>query len=362
MQAEEGKAALTADDSRSEVERALTAACKKGGALAKVGFHGRLGSLGTIDGKYDVAVTTACGALSWLVVDDADAGQACVEFLRANNLGRAKFIMLDKVAWIGERMGAAFAAPEGVPRLFDLVRPRDGRFAPAFYFALRNTLVAADMDQAVRIAYVDGVATHRVVTLTGELIDTTGTMSGGGKAPRRGGMSAAASGAGGAGGSGTVSDRGGGGGGEGALVAPPAHVRPPQSAEEVAEAERQAEVAAAAVADIRARKAVLMTEFRSLEYSLPRLATRITKLEMEVASLNRMKARRAVARGHGCAAPRPTPPPPRDRRTRCWPAWPPSPPAATTSRPRRGRMRASWRPPTSASPRWRPAWRSCCPP
>jgi len=190
----------------------LLAACKKGGALAKVGFHGRLGSLGTIDAKYDVAVTTACGALSWLVVDDADAGSACVEFLRANNLGRAKFIMLDKVAWIAERMGAHFAAPEGVPRLFDLVKPREAKFAPAFYFALRNTLVAADMDQAVRIAYVDGVATHRVVTLTGELIDTTGTMSGGGKAPRRGGMSAASA-AGGAGGSGIVSAsmRGGGG-------------------------------------------------------------------------------------------------------------------------------------------------------
>jgi len=43
------------------------------------------------------------------------------------------------------------------------------------------------------------------------------------------------------------------------------------------------------VADIRARKTVLTTEFRALEHNIPRLATRITKLEMEVASLNRMK-------------------------------------------------------------------------
>ena len=46
------------------------------------GVHGRLGDLGTIDMKYDVAVTTAVGALNHIVVENVDCGQKCLEFLR----------------------------------------------------------------------------------------------------------------------------------------------------------------------------------------------------------------------------------------------------------------------------------------
>ena len=53
----------------------------------------------------------------------------------------------------------------GVPRLFDLVRVRDERLKPAFYFALGNTVVAQDMEQASRIAYGPDKQWSRVVTL-----------------------------------------------------------------------------------------------------------------------------------------------------------------------------------------------------
>ena len=66
----------------------------------------------------------------------------------------------------------ALCSPEGVPRLFDLVRVKDECFRPVFYFALRDTLVADNLEQATRIAY--GKTRHRVVTLTGQLIETSG--------------------------------------------------------------------------------------------------------------------------------------------------------------------------------------------
>jgi len=66
-------------------------------------------------------------------------------------------------------------SPEGVPRLFDLVRVKDKSFIPVFYFALRDTLVADDLGQATRIAY--GRTRHRVVTLAGQLIETSGTTT-----------------------------------------------------------------------------------------------------------------------------------------------------------------------------------------
>ena len=69
----------------------------------------------------------------------------------------------------------------------DLIQPKEPRFAPAFFKAVGNTLVANDLEQANRIAY--GQKRWRVVTLTGQLIDTSGTMSGGGTHVARGAMS-----------------------------------------------------------------------------------------------------------------------------------------------------------------------------
>ena len=65
-------------------------------------------------------------------------------------------------------------SPDNVPRLFDLVKTKDENILPAFYFALRDTLVANDMDQATRIAY--GKTRFRVVTLQGQLIDMSGNI------------------------------------------------------------------------------------------------------------------------------------------------------------------------------------------
>jgi structural maintenance of chromosome 4 len=143
-----------------------------------------LGDLGVIDDKYDVAVTTACGALNSLVVDEVEQGQACIEVLRRGNIGRASIMVLDKLP---ARNLSPIATPENVPRLFDLIKPKDPRFAQAFYKGVMNTLVAEDLEQAQRIGY--GKQRWRVVTLAGQLIDPSGTMSGGGARVQRGGMS-----------------------------------------------------------------------------------------------------------------------------------------------------------------------------
>jgi structural maintenance of chromosome 4 len=119
-----------------------------------------------IDDKYDVAVTTACSALNNLVVDTVEQGQACIEHLRKGNVGRASFMVLEKLP---PRDLNAIETPENVARLFDLIKPKDPKFAPAFYKGLFNTLVADDLVQAQRIGF--GKKRWRVVTLAGQLID-----------------------------------------------------------------------------------------------------------------------------------------------------------------------------------------------
>lgn len=106
---------LDSEKSQSSVLRALLEA-KESGELP--GIFGRLGDLGAIDGnlfnfsvlpfiyveacshssritaKYDVAISTACAGLDYIVVDTASTAQACVELLRIKNLGVATFLIL----------------------------------------------------------------------------------------------------------------------------------------------------------------------------------------------------------------------------------------------------------------------------
>lgn len=179
--ADDAKSTHQASASQSSVLTSLTRQADLG--MIK-GFHGRLGSLGVINDKYDVAISTACPGLDNIVVDTVDCGQACIEHLRKNNLGRANFILLESIANLRVE---PVQTPENVPRLVDLVKPREARFLPAFYHQLRDTLVAKDLAHANRIAY--GAKRWRVVTLDGQLIDKSGTMSGGGTRVAKGGMS-----------------------------------------------------------------------------------------------------------------------------------------------------------------------------
>lgn len=121
-----------------------------------------------------------------MVVDTVAQGQACINFLRTQNVGRASFMVLEKLS--KEHINERIQTPENVPRLYDLIKPKDPKFLPAFYKAVGNTLVADDLEQANRIAFGSSKR-WRVVTLAGQLIDSSGTMSGGGNHVARGGMS-----------------------------------------------------------------------------------------------------------------------------------------------------------------------------
>ncbi|KAH9406029.1 Structural maintenance of chromosomes protein 4 [Tyrophagus putrescentiae] len=132
------------------------------------GIFGKLGALGAIDEKYDVAASTASGRLRNYVFNR-----------NRTNAGSVTFIILDKLGDWTRNYRSTRQYPEGVPRIFDLIRVNDQRFLPAFYFAFRDTLVADDLEQASRIGH--SAERHRVISLKGELIETDGSISGGGR-------------------------------------------------------------------------------------------------------------------------------------------------------------------------------------
>lgn len=168
----EARSALLSAENKNKV-LVILSKLQRSGRIS--GFHGRLGDLGFIDERYDVAISTACPRLDDIVVETVECGQQCIEYLRKNKLGYARFILLDKLKTF---RFDPIPTPENVPRLFDLVTPKDPKFKAAFYSVLRDTLVATDLKQANRVAF--GKRRFKVVTLDGKLIDISGTMTGGG--------------------------------------------------------------------------------------------------------------------------------------------------------------------------------------
>jgi structural maintenance of chromosome 4 len=61
------------------------------------GVFGRLGNLGTIPQQFDVAISTACGMLDYILVDTVSSGEKCLQYLRENRIGRGNFICLDRI-------------------------------------------------------------------------------------------------------------------------------------------------------------------------------------------------------------------------------------------------------------------------
>lgn len=58
------------------------------------------------------------------------------------------FFVQEKQVHHLSRLKEKVKTPEGVPRLFDLIKVQDDRIKPAFFAVLGNTVVAEDIDQA----------------------------------------------------------------------------------------------------------------------------------------------------------------------------------------------------------------------
>lgn len=73
------------------------------------------GDLGAIGKEYDVAVSTSCPALDYIVVETTNAAQRCVELLRQRQLGVATFLILEKQQHLVAAIKEKKKPPEGKP-------------------------------------------------------------------------------------------------------------------------------------------------------------------------------------------------------------------------------------------------------
>ncbi|KAL1538699.1 Structural maintenance of chromosomes protein 4 [Salvia divinorum] len=241
---------MESERNQSSVLRAIIHA-KEANLIPEI--YGRMGDLGAIDAKYDVAISTACAGLDYIVVEKTSAAQACVELLRSQNLGVATFMILEKQTNHLPRLREKVVTPEGVPRLFDLIKVQDERMKLAFFAALGNTIVAKDIDQATRIAYGGKNGSWRVVTLDGALFEKSGTMTGGGNRPSGGKMGTS--------------------------------IRASVSGEAVATAEKELSDLAERLNNLRNRISDAVRSYRDSENAISPLEMNLTKTRKEIESL-----------------------------------------------------------------------------
>jgi chromosome segregation protein len=132
------------------------------------GIIGTLSSLIKIDAKYSTALEVAMGRKADdIVVENDDVAVKCIRFLKERKLGRARFLPLNKIR---SKPVKEFNEDEG--HMMELVK-FDNQYFNAVAHVLGNTVVVSDIDNARRIKG------FRVVTLDGDLVETSGAMLGG---------------------------------------------------------------------------------------------------------------------------------------------------------------------------------------
>lgn len=53
--------------------------------------------------------------------------------------------------------------PEGAPRIFDLIDFKEVRVSTAFFYVIRNTIVAKSWEQSARIAFGFSIFTNKFI-------------------------------------------------------------------------------------------------------------------------------------------------------------------------------------------------------
>ncbi|CAH8381616.1 unnamed protein product [Eruca vesicaria subsp. sativa] len=167
---------LTAERYENERDSRLTQAVESLKRLFQ-GVHGRMTDLCRPNRKkYNLAVTVAMGRfMDAVVVEDESTGKDCIKYLKEQRLPPMTFIPLQsvRVKPVLERLRNL----DGTAKLaFDVIQ-FDPELEKAVLFAVGNTLVCDDLDEAKRLSWTG--ERFKVVTVDGILLTKAGTMTGG---------------------------------------------------------------------------------------------------------------------------------------------------------------------------------------
>jgi chromosome segregation protein len=163
---------------RDSVRRLLLAGQERPEVGKKI--KGVIADIVHCDEKYELAVETLFGgAMQNIVTATSEDAKDLIQYLKRNSLGVVTFLPVDAMKPKRNSPEAERALNElGALGLADRIVKYDDYFAPVIRNLLGNTLICDNNDNAVRIAKRYNHA-FRIVTLEGDIIATSGAMTGG---------------------------------------------------------------------------------------------------------------------------------------------------------------------------------------
>jgi chromosome segregation protein len=139
------------------------------------GICGLVAQLGKVEPRYQLALEIAAGArLGQLVVEDDGVAAAGIEILKQKRGGRVTFLPLNKIQAPRFSPAAGLRYANGyIDYAINLIEC-DRRYQDIFGYVFGSTVVFNDLQSAR-----SHLGQYRIVTLAGELLETSGAMTGG---------------------------------------------------------------------------------------------------------------------------------------------------------------------------------------
>ncbi len=146
------------------------------------GVCGLVAQLGRVEPRYQLALETAAGGrLGNLVVEDDGVAAAGIELLKQKRAGRATFLPLNKIqpSRLSDTVALRYANGfvDYAVNLIDC----DTRYQNVFAYVFGSTVVFESLNAARPY-----LGKHRIVTLEGEILESSGAMTGGSSNQRSG--------------------------------------------------------------------------------------------------------------------------------------------------------------------------------
>ncbi len=145
-------------------------------------IKGLIADVVSCERDYEVAIETSFGgAMQNVITGTREDARELIEYLKANRAGQVTFLPIDAIQPRPVNKMIDFAAKEtgAIDQAIKLVK-YDKQFDSVIKYLLGNTLIVDNIHNATRIAKLYPRA-FKIVTLDGDLIATSGSMTGGSK-------------------------------------------------------------------------------------------------------------------------------------------------------------------------------------
>ncbi len=147
--------------------------------LKKCAVYGTLSGLISVDKEYVTAIEVALGgALQNIVVEDEEDAKAAIAYLRENKLGRATFLPVSSVSSKKLDNAAEIKKCDGFVGIASELVECDRKYSGITDSLLARTVVVKTIDDGIKVSRKFGYR-FKTVTLSGEVLNPGGSMSGG---------------------------------------------------------------------------------------------------------------------------------------------------------------------------------------